>query len=284
MKKAFAIASMAIMSVSMFAQDGENELKNFRFGLKAAPLVNWYQPEGKIISPYGAKIGFTGGLITEFRLSKVVCVETGAQIDVTGGKLQFNNGGPSNPGANTVSYFYNTLDDAIVKYKDAEPADIHYQLNSRNYKVTYVTIPILLKMKTKEIGGFTYFGQIGINNSFRWRAFANDELQVINDATNTLGSNESKSKVDITKDMSFYTASLNFGFGAEMNLSGTTSLVFGLNYNLGFTNVVKNNSDYLGRRANDPLYSNSNTNAYTSTKMPQQVKANGVVLTVGVLF
>jgi hypothetical protein len=284
MKKALIITSMAIASTLMYGQDGENNLKNFRFGLKVSPSVNWYQPDGKIIAANGLKVGFGGGLITEFRLAKVVCIETGAQIDIYGGKLKYNNGGPGNPGANTVSYYYNALDDNIVKYNSATSSDTHYQLNERNYKTTYITIPILLKMKTKEIGALTYFGQIGINNSFRWKATANDELQVINDATNTLGAKESKSQVNITKDVSFYTGSLNFGLGGEMNLSGTTSLMFSLNYNLGFTNVVKNDSDYLGRRANDVTFSSTNSGAYQQTKMPQQVKSNAVVLTVGVLF
>ena len=94
-----------------------------------------------------------------------------------------------------------------------------------------------------------------------------------------------KSKVDVTKDVAFYKAALTFGLGAEMNLSGTTSLTFGLNYNLGFTNFVKGTSDYLAKRTNDANYSypTSQTNV-TTTKMPQVIKSNSIALTVGVLF
>lgn len=288
MKKIFTIAAIALSGSLLFAQDGANELKNFRFGLKVAPSINWYKPEGKIISADGVAARFGGGLVLEFRLSKVASIQTGAQIDIDGGKLRYNNGGPNSVGANTVSYYYNTLDDKIVHYDPllaSSPSYVHYQLNERVYRITYVTIPLTLKMKTKEIGAFTYYGQIGVNNSFRWKAFANDELQIINDATNTLGTKDSKSKVEITQDMSVYAASLNFGLGAEMNLAGTTSLVFGLNYNLGFTNVVMTDSKYINRRANEANYNEiSNPSAYILSKMPQEVKSSAVVLTVGVLF
>jgi hypothetical protein len=280
-KTILTITIMLLTANIMHAQDGENELKNFRFGLKFTPSVNWYKPDGKIIEPNGAAIKYGGGLILEFRLASVVSVQTGLQIDVNGGKTKYNNGGLSNPNANTVSYYYQNVDDKISKYDSLLAYSLshtHYQLNERSYNITYITIPLALKMKTKEIGSLTYFGVIGINNSFRWKANANDKLTVIDDVTHTLAATASKSKVDVTKDISFYTASLNFGLGTELNLAGSTSLTFGLNYNLGFTNVVKKESDYLERRANNAL------GLGTFSDMPQKLKSNAVVLTVGVLF
>ncbi len=284
MKKILTIAAMALTAGSIFAQDKiESDLKNFRFGLKITPSVNWYKPDGKLISPNGPTAKFGGGLITEFRLTKVISFQTGAQIDLDGGNIKYNNGGTNNPGSNTVHYYYNNVDDVIANFDPVlanSPAHTHYQLNERIYRVTYVTIPLTLKMKTKEIGSLIYFGQIGVNNSFRWKATADDKLTVINDATNTLGATDGKSKIDITKDISVYTASLNFGLGGEMNLSGSTSLTFGLNYLLGFMNVVKSTSVNLEKRVNDPI----NPTVFTEVAMPQSVKSNAVVLTVGVLF
>jgi len=283
MKKLLTIIAMALIISSSFAQGAqENELKNFRFGLKVSPSVNWYKPEGKIMAGNGAGVKFGGGLILEFRLAKVISIQTGVQIDLDGGKIKYQNGGPNDPGSNTVSYYYNIADDKIAKQGSVDPTTsnghTHYQLNERKFKTTYITIPFTLKMKTKEIGTLTYYGQIGVNNSFRWKATADDNVTVINDITNTLGATDSKSKIDITKDVNVYTASLNFGLGAEMNLSGTTSLTFGLNYNLGFTNVVKSDSYYLTKRTND------SAGVGTLSKMPQTIKTNAVILTMGVLF
>lgn len=282
MKKLLTISIMALIANVAIAGDGENELKNFRFGLKVTPSVNWYKPDGKIIAGNGAGVKFGGGLVMEFRLAKVISIQTGVQVDMDGGKVKYNNGGLTNPSANSVSYFYNITDDAIVKYSDSynnNSAYTHYQLDERQYKVTYITIPLALKMKTKEIGSMTYFGLIGVNTSVRWKATANDKVTVINDLLiPTLGATDSKSKVDITKDVSLIHETLNFGLGTEMNLSGSTSLTFGLNYNLGFTNVVKSESDYLERRVNNA------SGVGTLAHMPQSFKSNAVVLTVGILF
>lgn len=281
MKKLLVIIVFAMVGNFAFAGDDGNELKNFRFGLKVTPSINWYKPEGKLLSANGPTAKFGGGLILEFRLAKVISVQTGLQIDLDGGKIKYNNAGISNPLANSVSYYYNTVDEKIEEYSDnyANKAGYtHYQLNERVYRASYITIPLGLKMKTKEIGMFTYYGQIGVNSSIRWKASADDKLTVINDVTNQLGASDSKSKVDITKDMSLFNESLNFGLGAEMNLAGSTSFTFGLNYNMGFTNAVKKESDYIGRRVND------NASVGTISKMPQVIKTNGVILTVGFLF
>jgi hypothetical protein len=296
MKKILTITALALMANVGLAQ--ENEIKNFRFGLVIDPSVNWMKPEGKIIAKNGAGVKFGGGVILEFRLAKVASLQTGIRIHGDGGKVKYNNDDLQKPNSNVVSYFYTTADDVIAPYQAPDSANAFYtsastkgktqfQLNERQYKATYITIPLVLKLKTKEIGTMTYFGQFGINSSFRWKATANDEVTEIKQGPTgfSLGVSEKKSKVDVTKDVAFFKAALTFGLGAEMNLSGTTSLTFGLNYNLGFTNFVKGESDYLAKRTTDANYSYplAQTNVVTS-KMPQEIKSSAVVLTVGVLF
>jgi Outer membrane protein beta-barrel domain len=292
MKKILTITAFAFAGQFALAQNGENELKNFRFGLQVSPSINWYKPDGKIMAGNGVGVKFGGGVILEFRLAKVASFQTGIQINTEGGKIKYNNGGVDAPNANTVSYYYSNTDDVIDKFNSA-PTDslgaavynqshTHYQLNERKFKATYITIPLMLKLKTKEIGTMTYFGQFGINSSFRWKATADDQLTVLKPSANP-GGTDSKSKIDITKDMALFKASLAFGAGFEMNLSGSTSLLVGLNYNLGFTNVVKGDSGYLEKKTNG---ANIVTNAtdYSQVKMPQVIKSNAVVLTVGILF
>lgn len=289
MKNIKTILTITLLVLSNLLVNGQNsgsELKNFRFGLTVNPSLNWFKPEGKIISSDGLVAKMGGGLVFEFRLASVLSVQSGIQINSSGGKLTYNNGDLLNsPNSNSVSYYYNTLDDKIVEYDTtlSPTFNNHYQLNARSYSITYITIPLTFKMKTKEIGMFTYYGQFGLNNSFRWKAVADDDIQKI--SGNSLGTSDSKSKVVVTKDVSFYTAALNVGIGAELNLSGTTSLTFGINYLYGFTNSLKNNSSYLGRRANDA----NGANLYAQEpnqvqEMPQKVNANSVALTVGVLF
>ncbi len=276
MRKLFTIGLFTLTTSFIFSQ---GDVRNFRFGLKVSPTVNWFKPDGNIIANNGASMKYGGGLILEYLMGKIISIQSGVQIDVNGGKVKYNNGATlTTPNSNSVSYFYNTLNSAIVNYDPTlSPAsNTHYQLNDRSYNISYVTIPLTLKMKTKEIGNLTYYGQFGINNSFRWKATATDDVQQITAAG--LGTSQSISKIDVTKDVSIYTAALNMGLGAEMNLSGSTSLTFGLNYLLGFTNIVQNNSSYLERQSVDG-YGNT-----LYSKMPQQLKSGVVALLVGVLF
>lgn len=300
MKKILTITALAFAGQFSLAQDGANELKNFRFGLVIDPSVNWLKPETKNIDKNGAGVKFGGGVILEFRLAKVASLQTGVRIHGEGGKVKYINGDIQTANSNIVSYLYSTADDEIIEYTAPtvggafyDPATTagqnHYQLNKRQYKATYITIPLVLKLKTKEIGTMTYFGQFGVNSSFRWKATANDEVTKINQSSTStnvlsLGASEKKTKVDVTKDVAFFKAALTFGLGAEMNLSGSTSLTFGLNYNLGFTNFVKKDSDYIAKRTNAADYNSGNQTKVTVSKMPQELKSNAVVLTVGVLF
>lgn len=271
------------------AESKENEIKNFRFGLAIMPSINWYDTESKIIQSDGATVKFGGGLITEFRLAKVAAIQTGINILNAGGKLTYKNGGLYKAGATTVNYYYNNNVGDIAEYNSVNSTNIkehtRYQLNSRKYKTVYIGIPILLKLKTREIGSMVYFGQFGLNSFFRWKARANDAVQVL-DAANT-GTNEKKTNLMISKDASIYNAALNFGLGAEYNLAGTTSMVIGINYNLGFTNVLRKQSQYIEKRFNQDDYdmnSTTNNTYYTVEPLEQIVKENSIVLTVGVLF
>jgi hypothetical protein len=276
MRKIFTIGLFTLTTSFIFSQ---GDVRNFRFGLKVTPTVNWFKPDGNIISNNGVGLKYGGGLILEYLMGKIISIQSGVQIDVNGGKVKYNNGATlSTPNSNSVSYFYNNLNSAIVNYDPtlSSASNTHYQLNDRSYNISYITIPLTLKMKTKEIGNLTYYGQFGINNSFRWKATATDDVQQITPAG--LGTSQRISKIDVTKDVSLYTAALNMGLGAEMNLSGSTSLTFGLNYLLGFTNIVQSNSSYLERQSID-----GNGNVINS-KMPQQLKSSVVALLVGVLF
>ena len=253
----------------------ENEIKNFRFGLTVCPSLNWYNSAGKIIEKNGIAPKFGGGLVLEFRLAKVAALQSGIQIVTAGGKLKYNNGGQNAVGANTISYFYNNDDDVITPYNSVTQDNIskhtRFQLNERKYNTTYISIPLLLKLKTREIGAMTYYGQFGLNSFFRWKATAVDKVSSL-DAAN-YGAPSKKTSVNVTKDCSLYTAALNFGLGTEWNLAGTTSFIMGLNYNLGFTNVLKSKSVYLDRTFNNQ-----------KQDLEQSVKESSLVLTVGVLF
>ena len=234
-----------IFSTKSFAQDsGENNLKNFRFGLKAQPSVVWFKPEDtKKYESSGARFKFAYGLMTEFRLNKVASFLTGLEINYMGGGTNYKD-----------STHYLPPDDTN-----------NFYVNKRKYDITYVDIPITLKMKTPEIGYITYFGQFGVNASVRAKAKAKDEGSFKNNSTAT-----SLDNVDITKDISLFALGLNVGAGLEFNLAGSTSVFTSVNYHNGFTNVLKKESVSLKDKKD--------------AFIKQDTKSNYISLSVGILF
>lgn len=268
MKKIITLLLVAFTAKASFAQD--DEIKNFRFGLRATPSINWYKPDDKKkFASDGARAKFGYGLITEFRLSKIISVSTGIGFDYDGGKIDFLN--------DTATYYYvknNEFVEIADAFSDTSGTVGVYQLKSRTYNANYVTIPLTLKMKTKEIGMLTYYGMFGVNASFRTKARVTDSYVAKYTPTN---SSYDGTDMENTNDMNLFKFALNIGGGAEYNLSGSTSLVFGLNFYNGFSNVLKKNSRYLQDVFPGTTYA-------SKTELKQKAKSNAIALTVGILF
>lgn len=258
---------------------------SIRFGLRVTPSYNWYKVVSKTMSPAAGALKFGGGLFIERRMTKTVSLQTGVGIELCGGSISYKNDPSGEVGTYTTRYFYSKVDEDIVKYNSEHRNDPSYQeylLLERKYKNTYLSIPLNLKMKTAEVSGLRFFGQIGPEFQFRWNAHADDRVQSI--TTNMLQTNlqlgpeEELTKLNIKQDIGFFNLLINMGIGAEYNLGGTTSLFVGLNYYLGIFNPVDNDSYFISR-----VYQSTPT-AFEENKLKQDLRANLVGLTIGVLF
>jgi hypothetical protein len=262
-RKTIALTLILCISASFAftasAQGDDNSLKKFRFGLKAAPSFNWYKPsEKKKMESGGLKFNFSYGLVTEFRLSSVASLATGLQVDYDGGKINFIDS----------AYYFIANDELIANADTGGAKPTQYRLLKREYKNTYLTLPITLKMKTKEIGMLTYFGQFGLNSSFKLKSRVDDDVAFANPPNG----NASQTDLDNGKDMNLIKFALNVGAGAEYNLSGSTSFFFGVNYYNGFSSVTKPNSKFLQK------------GKFDKTPVKQNATSNAVAITVGILF
>jgi hypothetical protein len=286
-KKIFTLSALLLASTFTFAQDDALS-KNVRFGLVVSPSINWMKSGEKITVKDGSSVKFGGGLGLEFRLTNVAVFATGLMINTSGGKVKYKNDISGNPSTSHVEYYYDKENEEIAEFVPAydayttpsvPPGSDRYDrclVNERKYSITYVTLPLTLKLRTKEIGALTYFGMFGVNSSIRVAAKATDEVQKRSIVTGEWLSPETISKSDVKDDVSLFNESLNMGLGVEWNLSGSTSLVIGLNYLLGFTNTVPGESDYMHKVTYPgPLY---------GTALKQNLKTNSIALTVGVLF
>ena len=265
-KLLFLLFAVAFISTG-FGQDA----KKFRFGLKAVPSLNWYRTDNTKMVKGGKFLGFGWGFVTEFKLTESASLSTGLQIDYDKGEVKF---------INDTSYFvrYNYTKDGNIA-KGSVPYDSSmtaYQLGSRKYMINYITVPIIMKMHTKEIGALTYFGQFGFFLSAKTKARALDAVNELAPAPSstqvTLGTKDAPLNID--KDSQLFRLQLSIGGGAEYNLAGNTSVVVGISYNRGFTNVL------------NPLFKSSSNYLLTkdNTAVTQKAFADNVALSVAIMF
>jgi len=197
MKNRFTLTLLLI--VLFFTANAQ--YKPFNFGFKVAPHVGWMKPDADNYTSDGAKIGFGWGFISEFNFSENHSIATGFNMIFDGGKLKF----PGKSGADTGTFV-------------------------RNFSLKYIELPLTLKMRTNDINGLKYFGQIGFGTAFSTGTKVKDTFTHGNTTVTT-----DKYKYEKT---AFLRESLIVGAGAEYTLDAGTVLGGGITFNNGFTDVL----------------------------------------------
>ncbi len=289
----------SILSIFMFsnisAQDDEG--KNFRFGLRGNTSIDWLSPDNaREFSRLGMGLGYGWGMQMEFKINQTNSIVTGLNLTTFSGGLNYADqtleahndnyllDGFFGPGSIKAIYAL-TTNFEFIKWDnmDTVPVGDIYLLKERKYKINYVTIPFALKMKTKEIGYFTYFGEFGANLGLKTKARVSDVTDVIawNAADSTFSvvvENKSLTDLDLAKGTQPIRVGLLVGGGAEYNFSGSTSMFFSLHYHYFVTNTLKREAgeDYLRRfnTSSGTLFENVGAKSIPGS----------VSLTVGILF
>ncbi len=201
-KVVITIVSILLISQS-FAQ-----VKPFRFGFKVAPNIAWIVPDTKEYKADGSVLGFSWGFLADITLADNYFIKTGFSMDYLNGKLTF----------------------PYVKTINSEPDT--GQMN-RKYNLRYLQVPLIIKMRTNQFNKIAYYGEIGFGTSFNIRARSQDAF-VYNNGQSTLNSEE-----DISDEVAFLQESLIIGAGAEYFIDESTSILVGISFDNGLTNVLK---------------------------------------------
>lgn len=220
MKKSFLIISLLFLSFSLFAQG------NVRFGFTTSPGISFYSGDSKVQDTKGARFSFNYGAIVDFVLdnNERYAITTGLTIDMNGGNIS-----------------------ATPLTKEAGSSA---KLTTKNQ---YLEIPVGLKLRSNETASnLTFYGTLGIVNGFRIRSRGKYEFHQILPGNERMedgeGINISEKNIKI-KDLAFYPStikkvnpyhlSLHFEAGVEFRVSDNTSIIGGLYFRNGFTNVIK---------------------------------------------
>lgn len=288
MKKFFSLATAALLITNtIMAEGGDDADKKFRFGLKVTPTPTWFRSaDTKIIDNNGMKFGFGFGLITEFRINSTASFVTGLGGDFLGGKQIYKNGqgyilNKDNGYTDSKSTQFGQSPTGL--YNSTNNGDQFFEIKTRSIKATYVTLPVLLKLMTKDISGMKYFGQFGGNIAVQTKFRCSDELTklVYNNTTNLYEATGDVTVSDMrpTGDLIPFNIGLNVGLGFEYNLAGSTSFFLSVNYCRGFINQYQPNSEIMV----DKIKESINTSV-TPTKSKQSALSDGVQVNIGFLF
>ncbi len=230
MKKGIlTLAAIAVLGQSGIAQ--ETDSPGFKLGIKVAPNLGWIKSDTKEVEGNGMAAGFTFGLMGDFRLGKDnYALSTGVFMNISGG----------NQVVKPFTLQTSTTGDAPVNVNVGVPAHEF----ARRYQ--YVEVPIMVKLKTNEMGYMTYFGQLGFGSAFNISA-KSDEYTLTTATPDGFNYSEyvAEEKAKHSDETSPFRASLIVGAGAEYKFAGNTAMVFGVNYNNGFTDVFSKGQLFL---------------------------------------
>jgi len=281
MKKFLSCLSLlVILSHSAVAQDEFD--RKFRFGLRITPQPTWFVSDDKNNIPSGAAFGFGFGLNMEFRFSDVAGFLTGIGGDFEGGRYTFK----YDPANNYVaSYWMNEASEFVAPKVENKTANTVYILNERKISTTYASIPLILKLSTKEYSGLKYFGQFGGEIGIRVKATAADtyyETRKYSTETSYTVTNgpSTEEDINIVDETSLIPMRLgmNVGLGAEYRLGGSTSAFASVNFFRAFTNLMSKESDYTYYRTNDPGPNE------TYRFVEQSLKLTAIRINIGIMF
>ncbi len=201
MKKYLLIAIITISGLNTFAQS------DLRFTVFVDPKFAWMKSDLNSIDNDGSKFGVNIGLNVDKFFAKNYAIMTGISIDNTGGNLKFDNAKTLQTGSGDEDL----------------PAG-----STIHYKLQYIDIPLGLKLKTNEIGYWTFFTHLGLNGGINIKATAEvDDFTLQNE--------------NISDEIRLFNLGYYIGAGAEYSIGGNAAIVAGLTYTNGFIDITDGN-------------------------------------------
>ena len=205
-KNTIIIFVLILFASTLKAQEG---IKAFNFTFRMGPNLSWLKSNSDAVSPDGSMIGFSWGALCEIPVQTNYAFVTGFNINFAGGKVDYAGLYQSTP--------------VLIKER---------------YSLKYLELPVMLKIKTNEVNGVLFYGQIGLGTSFRLNSRVKRSFQ-IPPYSSYGGPNFAPEDKNSDNTTAFIRESLLVGIGAQYALQDNLKLFGGLNFNNGFTDVLK---------------------------------------------
>jgi len=201
MKRILLIISFLGAFLSLYAQS-----TRVKFNVEVDPQSSWFRSDDVSVEPDGSIIHMHAGLNMDYYFAENYAFVLGVGINNLGGNLLY---------ADSTEF---SSKGEILPVEPNQSVKLNLQ---------YIDIPIGLKLKTEEMGYATYFLQLGFNPMINLNAKATSE-------------EASLDKADIKESINTFCLGYHVGLGIEYNLGGSTSLIGGVRWSSGLTDVTDN--------------------------------------------
>ena len=244
--------------------------EGFRMGLALEPNVSWLVSTDFKHETEGANFNFGYAFVADVLFSETYAIGTGINVFHTGG---------------TFNYWQNHPEDSLVS-------------NVRNRKVDnqYVEIPLTFKLRTKEIGYSTFYGQFGAGIGMNIKYSMNDAVDQDRVFYSTHPVGDPVAQVEIPESAvglndeptNFFRLALIVGAGFERQLAGSTALMVGLKYNSSLFSTHKEPGNILAVNDQIGLPQGLSDDEQLAGEPLNEVKLKGhdsfIALSLGIVF
>ena len=242
------------------------QAQGYHLGLTVSPNISF--SDARELSHVGTRgqAHFGYGFIFDALFTESYSIGTGVNVFYNGGRVTYfeSNTGPEG---------------AVINRIELEQ------------KQQYVEIPLTFKMRTKEIGYSTYYGQFGVglglnvrSEGMRTAALFYDSDSLGNWAfVNAVASDAEL--VSLVDETLLFRPSMIIGLGLERRFTGTTALAVGLRYNMALRNQYQAFPVYQTRTGDEVIFEFDEA---LGIEQPLQGNMKGktgqIELCVGVMF
>lgn len=208
--KVYAIIVSCAVLILMSSTEAMAQYKSVVLGVKVAPNIGWLKVDQEGYSSEGAVAGISWGLITDFYFAENYAISSGFNVSFHNGKISYPDIQSDTPG-----------------------------ILNRSYRLKYIDVPVLVKMKTNDMGDFRFFGLIGLQPGVRIGSRAKDSFSGASIKT-------TKDWHNIDSQTNLFRVSMVIGAGMEYPIDNSTAIVVGINFINGFSDVLKNKNVITG--------------------------------------
>ncbi len=192
-----------------------------KIGIKGSPQFTWTSTDSKSVTTSDSRMNISYGVVLDYYFTENYSIGTEFSVGTFGGSIK--------------------SDSIYIGTKSTSATDMKL-----DYKLQYFNIPIILKMRTKEIGYTRFYAEFGLGMSFNFKAKADitSSSARINTTNVDVNNPDTKDNYNLspTMNVNFFRASLIMGAGIQYNAFGNTMIVAGLRYDNAFNDFTSDSN------------------------------------------